>query len=109
MGQIGTTTDTSFGLAARRAVRRLVVARWLRDLAWTSVIVFPVLGALTAALWWRGTVALTAPWAGVVVALWLIGTAAWAWRRRPTPVAALAAWDARAGRHEMFTSALCFE
>lgn len=35
--------------------------------------------------------------------------AAGAWLCRPSPVAALARWDEAAGRHEMFTSALCFE
>jgi len=97
-----------FRSAARRVRTRLLLCRWLVCLARTAL---PAL-ALAAVAWvwlyasgWAGHAALSL----ALLAVWLLGAAAWAWRRRPSPAAALAEWDRRAGRHEMFLSGLCFE
>jgi hypothetical protein len=65
----------------------LVAARYAGyGLAWT------VAGALGAGL----------------IALWLLVTLVWALIGRPADLAALAQWDEKAGRHELFTSAYSF-
>ncbi len=48
------------------------------------------------------------PWILVGVALWLIVCGIVAWLRRPTPMQALARWDAAAGRPDVFASAYAF-
>ena len=99
----------TFQAAARRAVRRLLLARCLRLLGATAAPVFLTATALLVA-WRLGGGRSSGPLcAGGVVLAWLLATALWAWLQRPTPAGATAAWDARAGRHEAFLSALCFE
>ncbi|KPJ52291.1 MAG: hypothetical protein AMS16_06570 [Planctomycetes bacterium DG_58] len=100
--------DAVFETASRRVVRRLMLMRWLAFLGRSSVpvclaaAVAFILLRLFAVRWdtTLGTLALLLVW---------MAAATWTFLRRPSPVTALAAWDERAGRHEMFVSAYCFE
>ncbi|MFW6164307.1 MAG: hypothetical protein ACODAJ_16175, partial [Planctomycetota bacterium] len=99
----------TFRSAARRAARRLLLARWLSLLARTAAPVFLTAAALLA-LWRLSGGRWTHPLhAGAVVLAWLGAAGLWTWLRRPSPAEALAVWDARADRHEAFLSAWCFE
>lgn len=102
-------TRLSFAAVGRRAVRRLVLARWLDLLGRTALPMLAIGGLLAVGLWVRGGVRFTVPIAVGLVLGWAVLCAAWAWFRRPSPLAALAIWDEHAGRHEMFVSAFCFE
>lgn len=113
---MGDKTDTSpianepppFGEVARRAIRRITIAKWLAGLSRTAIWVYPAAALILLFCHLSGfrfvwTIAV------VVVALHFLATSVWAWLRRPNPVSALAYWDEAAGRDEMFTSAYCFE
>ena len=98
-----------FADVARRVVRRLVWRRWW---AWLGRGAMPMAGAaLIAGVF--GRMALTGAQAALGAGVMLVGyallTLAWAWWRRPAPAAAMAAWDAAAGRDEQFLSAYWFE
>ncbi|MFP4055438.1 MAG: hypothetical protein ACLF0G_01040 [Candidatus Brocadiia bacterium] len=100
---------STFRDAARRAVRRCVLARWMRALGATSVPLFIAASALVLAARLGGLSAGHCEAWVALVAAWVAGTAVWAWVGRPAPTAALALWDQASGRHEMFVSAYCFE
>lgn len=106
----------TFSKAARRVQSRLLRVRWFGVLRRSALPAFLAAGAVLAVLRLTGR----APgvgfpeyrwtlWALVLVAAWLGTSALWASASRPTPLAALAFWDERAGRNEMFASAYCFE
>ncbi len=97
-------TATTFAPVARKVRVRVAVRRWLVVLRMTLipatlVLVLLVLAAL------RGTPVM--PWLGLL--LWLAGTFAYAWGRRPGEYCALALWDEAAGRREAFATAWWFE
>lgn len=100
-----------FNDVARRAIQRISLARWFEALASSALVVFPLLAALALVGWLTNVSALRiGVWQGVaVVAGWIVLTGLWTRRRRPDAVSALALWDERTGRDEVFTSALCFE
>jgi hypothetical protein len=97
-----------FRAASRRAVRRLTAAGWFDAVRRTALPAFGGAVALAAALRWCG-VAHAGTAGGALLAAWVGGTLLWAWRTRPDAARALAVWDRRAERHEMFVSAYCFE
>lgn len=101
------STDASFDRAARRAVARVVQRRWLAALSATCGPLTGLLVLLLALAFWRGG-AETRLAALLLPVLWLLGTLAWAWWRRPGPHAALALWDEAAGRREAFANAWWF-
>jgi hypothetical protein len=102
------SSQMPFDAAAHRAVMRLALAAFLRTLRRTALPIFAV--ALAAwVLIRRAGMRDDGWWAFIVIALWLLGSAVWAWLRRPEPFAALAAWDHAAGQREMFASAWFFE
>src|SRR5690349_18460780 len=85
-----------FAAAAARVRQRLALRGWLRLLARTAAPVCVAGGVMWVGLRLWG-VHDRAWWACAFLACWLLGAAAWAWLRRPTPFASLAAWDAAAG------------
>lgn len=94
----------TFAPVARKVRAHVVLCRWLTVLRQTllpaSLVL--VLSALSVA---RGG-AIT-PWLGLL--LWLVGTLAYSWHRRPSEYSALALWDEVTGRREAFASAWWFE
>ncbi len=94
---------------AARVVRRVAMAHWVRLLAQSAVAVFPVAAVAALAAWFVWGTPIGAGWAAGVMMAWAGLSALWGLWHRPSPVAALALWDERAGRHEMFVSAYCFE
>jgi hypothetical protein len=98
-----------FQQAARETTRRLWLVRWLRLLAVTAPAVFTPALLLAFVAWWRGSSAFNLAGAVALVLAWLSALAGWAWLRRPPDSSALAVWDQRAVRHEMFVSAWFFE
>ena len=103
--------NSRFDDVARRAVRRISLAKWFETLGRSALIVFPLLAvvALTGWLFDIPTLHIGLWHAIGVVIAWTALTAVWTTRQRPDAVSALALWDERAGRGEVFTSALCFE
>lgn len=99
-------TVPTFAEAARKVCLWVVLRRWLSVLRLTVVPATLVLVLLMLALL-RGKALLVAPWLGLL--LWLAGSLAYAWWRRPQEYSALALWDAAAGRREAFASAWWFE
>ncbi|MGH7129387.1 MAG: hypothetical protein ACREIV_12520, partial [Planctomycetaceae bacterium] len=105
-----TGTETRpFANAARRVIRRLALVRCVRLLGRTAVWLLPAVLLAAAVIWLSGGRAADVLWSLLVVPAWLMDVAVWAWITRPDPVAALAVWDERAGRDEMFVSAYWFE
>lgn len=98
-----------FGAAAEQVRRRWALARVCVLLARTGPVLFAAAAAWLVAQRLQGVPAAGAAWACALVAAWLAALGAWAWLRRPSPAAALALWDERAGRQEMFLSAYVFE
>ncbi|MCB1279249.1 hypothetical protein [Prosthecobacter sp.] len=103
---IQTAAESVFAPVAQRVQVWVVLRRWLVVLRMTLipsslVLVLMVLAAL------RGSVAVVTPWLGLI--LWLAGSLAYAWWRRPGAFSALALWDQAAGRREAFASAWWFE
>ena len=99
----------TFQSIARQAVRRLFVSQWI---GWLGRTAAPVCLAAAAAALGAWLCKVEYPRAGAaagLVATWIAATGCAAWLRRPTPMAAMARWDAQAGRQEMFISAFCFE
>ncbi|MHC5054969.1 MAG: hypothetical protein ACYTKD_09670 [Planctomycetota bacterium] len=107
---------TSFRKAAGIVRRRVLLARWLGLLGRTAVPLFATGLAVFAGLRVYGVrvsaaepdLAETVIGAGAVL-VWAVAAAFIASRRRPGGTGALAFWDERAGRNEMFVSAACFE
>lgn len=99
----------AFAGAARAAQARLVRARWLDLLGRSAPPVFATAVAAQAACGLAGVRACDLAGAVAVVLVWAAVCALWARARRPSPEAALALWDERAGRNEEFLSAYCFE
>ena len=92
----------AFDAAADRALQRVTLRRWLalatQTLRWATVAVALCVGAQY--LGWLGA------WAPLAaVALWLGGSAWWAWRHRPGKYEALALWDEVRQASEAFASA----
>jgi hypothetical protein len=100
-----------FDDVARRAIQRIFLAKWFDHLARSAMVVFPLLAVVAVGGWLVNVPVLRIGlWhAIVVVAGWVLMTGLWTRRCRPDAVTALALWDERTGRHEVFTSALCFE
>lgn len=96
----------TFADAARQVLVWVTLRRWLAVLRMTFVPATLVLVLLMLALM-RGSALLLSPWIGL--ALWLAGSLAYAWWRRPGEYSALALWDEAAGRREAFASAWWFE
>ena len=96
---------------SRRVERRIFVSRWLAALRRSAGPVFGLLGAGLVIAWITGTTTLpivgtaVLPAALLVVALWAGGSALWAYLRMPDHAAALALFDERSERHEMYVSA----
>lgn len=44
-----------------------------------------------------------------LVFLWIVGAFVWAWKKKPSPYAALSFWDQKASRHDAFANAWWFE
>lgn len=101
-------TAPTFREASRRVVWRLWQRQWLRDLLGTLPWVMGALAVL-AALRGFGVAAIGAGWMAGGSAMWVAVCAAAAWWRRPGPYAALAFWDAQAGRGDAFANAWWFE
>lgn len=99
------SAEPAFAPVARKVQAWVVLRRWLVVLRMTLVPASLVLLLLILATL-RGS-ALFAPWAGML--LWLAGSLAYAWWRRPGEFSALALWDEAAGRREAFASAWWFE
>jgi hypothetical protein len=99
----------TFEGAGRAASRRLALAGWLELLGRSGPIVFLCAAAVVAVLRLRSSGVCGAAEAALFVLLWGGTTALWAWLRRPDSEGALAFWDRRADRREMFLSAYCFE
>ena len=95
-----------FESAARRALRRVVLRRWiglLRRTAW------PVAGAALLAMVWRlsagSGISSATGWTAAIALAWAVITATWAFLRRPSRYAALALWDEKTGRRDAFANA----
>jgi len=101
--------NNSFGAAASRVIQRVTIAKWMKLLSKTALLVYPIAAAVALLLWFFADVAVGWPAAAAIVLLHLAVTAIAAWLTKPSPVSALALWDQRAQRDEMFTSAYCFE
>lgn len=99
------TVDAIFAPVARKVQVWVVLRRWLAVLRMTLIPASLVLLLLVLALL-KGAAALM-PWLGLL--LWLGGSLAYAWWRRPGEFSALALWDQAAGRREAFASAWWFE
>ncbi len=99
----------TFERAGRTTARRVALAGWLDLLGRTGPVVFPCAAAAVVALRLRSAGVCGAAEGALLVLLWGGATALWAWLRRPDSEGALAFWDRRAGRKEMFLSAYCFE
>ena len=91
--------------------QRIFLAKWFEALAGSALVIYPLLALVALAGWLLDVAVLRVSFwhVSAVVASWVGLTGLWARRRRPDAVAALALWDERAGRDEVFTSALCFE
>ncbi len=101
--------DQRFSDTARQVLLRVTLTRWLRLLGQTSVFIFvPVLLLGTVAKV-MGVLPYPGLFAAGAIALWLGGAGLITWLRRPAIEQALALWDERAGRKDMFVSAWCFE
>lgn len=96
----------TFADVARRVLLWVTLRRWLTVLRMTFIPATLVLVLLMLSLL-RGSALLVTPWIGLV--LWLAGSLAYAWWRRPGEYSALALWDQAAGRREAFASAWWFE
>ncbi|MDF1701705.1 MAG: hypothetical protein P1V36_11170 [Planctomycetota bacterium] len=96
---------------SRRVERRIFMARWLSALRATALPLFGLLGAGLLAAWIGGLETLplfgtaVLPAALGLVLAWVGGCAVWAHTRMPDHAAALALFDERSERHEMFVSA----
>ncbi|GAG05523.1 unnamed protein product, partial [marine sediment metagenome] len=99
----------TFERAGRTVVRRVALAGWLDLLGRTGPVVFPCAAAAVVALRLGSSGVCGAAQGALLVLLWGGAAALWAWLRRPDTEGALAFWDRRAGRQEMFLSAYCFE
>jgi hypothetical protein len=99
----------TFQNVSQRVVVRISAAEWLRILAASALYVFGAATALAAALWFIGIHPFGIVSAGVLVLVYSIVTAVWAWLRRPSAATAFAIWDERTVRDEGFVSAYCFE
>lgn len=99
-------TAPTFADVAKRVHVWVTLRRWLAVLRMTFVPATLVLVLLMLALL-RGSALMVTPWIGLV--LWLGGSLAYAWWRRPGEYSALALWDQAAGRREAFASAWWFE
>ena len=100
------TAETVFALVARKVQAWVTLRRWLALLRMTLipaslVLVLVILAAL------RGRDVFLPAWGGLFV--WLAGSLAYAWWRRPGEFSALALWDQAAGRREAFATAWWFE
>ncbi|WP_395731679.1 hypothetical protein [Prosthecobacter sp.] len=98
--------NPAFALVAQRVQVWVALRRWLAVLRMTLVPASLVLVLLMLAAL-RGSSVAFSPWLGLVV--WLAGSLAYAWWRRPGEFSALALWDQAAGRREAFASAWWFE
>ncbi len=103
------TSGKPFEAAAARATSRINLVHALRSVRRTIIPICVTGVVLLVAVRlagyrvpdWLSALALIAGWLGVLAVL--------TWRRRPTPFAALAAWDEKSQRGEMFASAHFFE
>lgn len=100
------TTAPSFADVAKRVHVWVTLRRGLGVLRMTFVPATLVLVLLMLSLL-RGSALMVTPWIGLL--LWLVGSFAYAWWRRPGEYSALALWDEAAGRREAFASAWWFE
>ena len=98
-----------FDKAAQQVRRRLSLAHFSELLNQSAIPT--CIGAALLVLWWwfYGFHWLTLTTAILGVLLWLIGAAAWAYYRQPSSTRALAFWDQKCDRKEVFTSAHDFE
>ncbi|MHA3774367.1 hypothetical protein ACXR0O_22810 [Verrucomicrobiota bacterium sgz303538] len=97
-----------FASAATRVASRLALVNWLRAAERTAL----PFSAVFTSIWLvarRAGLRDDAWWALLPIGLWLLSIAVFAWIRKPTPFAALAAWDRAVANHEMFASAWFFE
>lgn len=106
MSTAAAATAPTFAEAARRVHVWVTLRRWLGVLRMTFIPATLALVLLMLSLL-RGSALLVTPWIGLL--LWLAGSLAYAWWRRPDPYSALALWDQAAGRREAFASAWWFE
>ncbi len=100
------TSAPTFAEAAKRVHVWVTLRRWLGVLRMTFLPATLVLVLLMLSLL-RGSALMITPWIGLL--LWLAGSLAYAWWRRPGEYSALALWDEAAGRREAFASAWWFE
>lgn len=101
-----TRPATTFADVAKRVHVWVTLRRWLGVLRMTFIPATLVLVLLMLSLL-RGSALMVTPWIGLL--LWLAGSFAYAWWRRPGEYSALALWDEAAGRREAFASAWWFE
>lgn len=100
------TPAPTFADVAKRVHIWVTLRRWLSVLRMTFLPATLVLALLMLSLL-RGSALMVTPWIGLL--LWLAGSLAYAWWRRPGEYSALALWDEAAGRREAFASAWWFE
>ncbi|HSI85994.1 MAG TPA: hypothetical protein VK970_19575 [Candidatus Methylacidiphilales bacterium] len=97
--------------AARSAMMRLVVARWITLLETTAPASIGT--ALVVLFIWRAVIRGYSPTMEVVTSVlfiggWIAGTAIWSWLSRPSYIQSLAIWDQRANLKEALVSAYDF-
>ena len=105
----GHNGSRAFWSASRKVLSHWVLCRWLGLLGQTALMVFLAAAAALVAVRvfdlpckdQLAAIALVGLWAGIALVC--------AYLRRPSPVEALALWDERTGRKEMFVSAYWFE
>ena len=105
----GRGAPASFGEVAKHVAYRLARARWFALLGAYAPVTFGLALLTVVPLHLVGLDQLGLAVASVLALAWVLGTAACAWWSRPVSVQALAEWDRRRQRHEMFASAYCFE
>ncbi len=107
----GTDAAGPFLGLSQQVERRIWLSRWLGALRQSATPLFGLLGLGLLAAWVTGTTHLpligtgVLPTALVTVFLWVFTCSVWAHLRMPNHAAALALFDERSGRHEMFVSA----
>lgn len=99
----------SFHDTARQVQSRLIVAKWFDLMGRSSIVVFLATAIAIAMIQMRGITTVDMALFGAVVGVWALVILFVAWAGRPDELEAIAAWDERAGRNEMFVSALSFE
>ncbi len=96
---------TPLRAAAFAAQRRLLIGAWLRL---QRAATWWILAAVALAVLVRCAGVGVPAWVAWAVGGWLLGSAIWVWRGRPSLAAALAAWDRAAGLDDALLNAWDF-